>query len=71
MEKKLVQKFVKLFAFFYAGLNLMGLGLESRFSSSLFNYSSIFFGLSLILLVMAYCVTKCVITYMMLTSKQG
>lgn len=71
MEKKIVQTLIKLFAVFYAGINLVNFGLESKMHSSLSNYSSIFLGALLIFATFAYCIMKCVITYLALTSKEG
>ncbi|TDS17610.1 hypothetical protein B0I21_101481 [Sphingobacterium paludis] len=68
MERKVIQKLIKLFVLFYVGINLVGLGLESKFDEDMFNFSSLIFGVLFIFTATAYCVIKCVITYLRLTT---
>ncbi|KGE13026.1 hypothetical protein DI53_3243 [Sphingobacterium deserti] len=68
MERKLIQKLVKLFVLFYVGINLVGVGLESKFDENIFNFSSLIVGALFIFIATAYCITKCVITYLNLTN---
>ncbi len=71
MERKMIAKFLQLFATFYAGINLIGFGLEHKLSSATQNHLMVATGVFMILFATSYCISKCVITYLVLTNKQN
>ncbi|WDF67292.1 hypothetical protein PQ465_13360 [Sphingobacterium oryzagri] len=68
--KKILQRVVLLLCAFYAGLHLTAMGLASKLSSAWVNYAAIGLGILLMLCAIGYCIFKCVVKYIALTSKK-